>query len=81
MGSLRRRWAVLLVWTIFCSVGDCWFSGKSAQDTFGNTITSPKTAGCASHQYKTYLFSEDPLIVYIESFLNLEEAAHLVSLR
>ena len=32
------------------------------------------------HQYKTYLLSKDPLVIYIENFINLQEAAHLVGL-
>jgi len=80
MGNMRLVWAVLLVSTVLWSLGNCWFSGKSAQDTLGKTISSPKSEGCESHEYKTYLFSEDPLVIYIESFLNHEEASHLVSL-
>jgi len=36
---------------------------------------------CATHSYKTHLFSKDPLVIYIESFINLEEASQLVDLR
>ena len=36
--------------------------------------------GCPSHQYKTRIFSEDPLIVYIEDYLSHEETRYILHL-
>jgi len=38
------------------------------------------TRGCPSHQYKTRIFSEDPLIVYIEDYLSHEETRYILNL-
>jgi hypothetical protein len=34
----------------------------------------------SSHSYTVHLFSKDPLIIYISSFISPDEAAHLVGL-
>jgi prolyl 4-hydroxylase len=44
------------------------------------TISSIKDA-CREHSYKTHLISEDPLVIYIESFVTPEEASQLTDLR
>ena len=43
------------------------------------TISSIKDA-CRDDSYKTYLISEDPLVIYIESFVTPEEASQLTDL-
>jgi hypothetical protein len=40
-----------------------------------------KPAACRNHHYKTHLFSQDPLVIYIDSFITTDEASQLVSLR
>jgi prolyl 4-hydroxylase len=44
------------------------------------TISSIKDA-CREHSYKTHIISEDPLVIYIESFVTPEEASQLTDLR
>jgi prolyl 4-hydroxylase len=37
--------------------------------------------GCYSHSYSTFILSKDPLVIYINSFITLDEAAHMLNLR
>lgn len=36
---------------------------------------------CGEDQYSVHLFSKEPLIIYIESFLTKKERAHLLDIR
>lgn len=36
---------------------------------------------CPEHSYSIRVFSRDPLVIYITSFLSVEEADHLVKIR
>ena len=36
---------------------------------------------CSEHDYKTHVFSRDPLVIYLENFLSREEVADLLKLR
>jgi len=50
-------------------------------DLSGNLQTFYQQFTTEELLYKTHIFSEDPLIVYIENFITLEEASQLVQLR
>ena len=41
----------------------------------------PQGNDCKDHSYQTHLISEDPLVIYIDGFINQEEALQLASLR
>lgn len=41
-------------------------------------VTSEDNLTCPHHAYNTHIFSRDPLVIYIQSFLSNEEAEHLV---
>jgi len=38
-------------------------------------------ASCPAHTYETHIISQEPLLIYIENFLSLEERAHLITIR
>ncbi|KAH8804494.1 putative prolyl 4-hydroxylase alpha subunit [Xylogone sp. PMI_703] len=48
--------------------------------TNSDDIGVDKKTGCPKHHYNYHLLSEDPLVVYIDSFISKEEAAHLADL-
>ena len=54
---------------------------ENRQKSVINFDTLDKAATCRNHPYKTHLFSEDPLVIYINSFISEDEASQLVSLR
>jgi hypothetical protein len=43
--------------------------------------TPPISPGCPNHNYQIYVFSKDPLVIYISSFLSADETKELASLR
>jgi prolyl 4-hydroxylase len=45
------------------------------------SIKHDKPATCRNQPYKSHLLSEDPLVIYIESFISIDEASQLVDLR
>jgi len=44
-------------------------------------VISEDNLTCPHHAYNVYIFSRDPLVIYIKSFLSNEEAEHLVRVR
>lgn len=36
---------------------------------------------CYRHSYNTLILSKDPLVIYINSFISLDEASHILNLR
>ncbi len=66
----------LLVFLFIPRVLSAWY-----EDLSGNLQTFYKQFTTEELPYKTHVFSEDPLIVYIENFITLEEASQLVQLR
>jgi hypothetical protein len=52
---------------------------KTARECRSNNLEKP--TACANHPYKIHLFSEDPLVIYIDSFISKDEASQLVSMR
>lgn len=46
-----------------------------------SSIASDEPLSCPSHSYNTYILSHEPLIIYIENFLNAQESAHLLKIR
>lgn len=41
----------------------------------------PGNLTCGEDRYSVHLFSKEPLIIYIQGFLSLEERAHLLDIR
>jgi hypothetical protein len=39
--------------------------------------SSTKLSACQPHHYSTHLFSRDPLVIYISSFVSADEAFYL----
>jgi hypothetical protein len=56
-------------------------NSRKPPETVINFDALDKAATCRNHPYKTHLFSEDPLVIYINSFISEDEASQLVSLR
>jgi prolyl 4-hydroxylase len=50
---------------------------------FWTTLFSLGSCGttCSHQNYKSHLLFEDPLVIYIENFISIEEASQLVGLR
>lgn len=44
-------------------------------------IATNDPISCPKHSYNTYILSHEPLMVYIEGFLSLNESKHLVRVR
>lgn len=44
-------------------------------------VIPEQNLSCPHHAYNIHLFSKEPLVIYIESFLSDEEAEHLVRIR
>jgi hypothetical protein len=78
--SKTLKW--LLLSTLIPLVLSSWFeSDETSQPASEDvTISSIKDA-CREHSYKSHLISEDPLVIYIESFVTPEEASQLTDLR
>ncbi|KAE9382047.1 hypothetical protein N431DRAFT_506800 [Stipitochalara longipes BDJ] len=69
-----------LRWLFWSTLIPLVLSSSSSQAPSGDvTISSIKDA-CREHSYKTHLISEDPLVIYIESFVTPEEASQLTDL-
>jgi prolyl 4-hydroxylase len=62
-------------------------SQRSSNTTIANltfnssSIASDEPLSCSPHSYNTYILSHEPLIIYIENFLNAQESAHLLKIR
>jgi hypothetical protein len=55
---------------------------KTADLAFNlSSIASDEPLSCPPHSYNTYILSHEPLIIYIENFLNAQESAHLLKIR
>jgi len=46
-----------------------------------SSIAPDEPLFCRPHSYTTYILSHEPLIIYIEGFLDLDESAHLLKIR
>jgi prolyl 4-hydroxylase len=46
-----------------------------------SSIASDEPLSCPPHSYMTHILSHEPLIIYIENFLNPAESAHLLKIR
>jgi prolyl 4-hydroxylase len=44
-------------------------------------VASNEPLSCPPHSYNTFILSQEPLIIYIESFLSADESAHLIKIR
>lgn len=53
---------------------------EPSQPAPGDVTISDITDACRDHSYRTHLISEDPLVIYIESFVTPEEASQLTDL-
>jgi prolyl 4-hydroxylase len=50
--------------------------------TFNSSfIASDEHVDCPIHTYNTFVLSNEPLIVYIENFLSVQESKHLIEIR
>ncbi|KAB5558237.1 hypothetical protein GE09DRAFT_105842 [Coniochaeta sp. 2T2.1] len=47
----------------------------------GGSDSTNGTIGCASDTYSVHIYSREPLVVYIEGFLSVDERAHLLDIR
>jgi hypothetical protein len=76
-------WTVLLPFTLFPDIANCHENENpqhSAQAVMGSKQFE-SSATCKDHHYEVHHISEDPLVIYIDSFISQEEALQLVSLR
>lgn len=55
-------------------------SDEPSQPALGVVTSSSIKDACRDHSYNTHLISEDPLVIYIESFVTPEEASQLTDL-
>jgi hypothetical protein len=55
-------------------------SDEPSQPALGDVTVSSIKDACRVDSYKTHLISEDPLVIYIESFVTPEEASQLTDL-
>jgi prolyl 4-hydroxylase len=46
-----------------------------------SSIAGDEALSCPPHGYRTHILSQEPLIIYIENFLNEVESAHLLKIR
>jgi hypothetical protein len=44
-------------------------------------IASDEPLSCSPHNYNTFILSTEPLVIYIENFLSVEESKHLLDIR
>jgi prolyl 4-hydroxylase len=56
-------------------------AGHVVRDFNSSLIATDEPLTCPSHAYSTHILSHEPLIIYIEQFLSLEESKHLVEIR
>ncbi|KAK3197460.1 hypothetical protein GRF29_216g225057 [Pseudopithomyces chartarum] len=61
------------------------FSSESTHIPISNTsafqtMASTYATACPQHNFKTHIFSTDPLIIYLENYLSHSEAAYLLHL-
>jgi hypothetical protein len=64
---------------LLVSIGSMW-TGLPAQATMIYYNLRSLVLHTQGQPYKTYLLSKDPLVIYIENFISLQEAANLVNL-
>ena len=71
-----------LLWLILVPLVLSWSSksDEPSQPALGDVTISYITDACRDHSYRTHLISEDPLVIYIESFVTPEEASQLTDL-
>jgi prolyl 4-hydroxylase len=71
----------LFLWSAVFTLLSC--TSAKQEPSSENVIISSSldTDACRIHPYKTHLLSEDPLVIYIDSFITREEASQLVGLR
>jgi prolyl 4-hydroxylase len=72
------------LWSILFTLLSCWtVKPETSQPAIENDDIpyNLEKGNCADRPYKTHLFSEDPLVIYIESFVSTDEASQLVALR
>jgi hypothetical protein len=75
------RYVSLFLLTIGVSISLGLFSRleEGARHVLGN-LYFWRTLDCADSQYSIRIFSKDPLIIYVDSFLKPAEAAHMIRL-
>lgn len=54
---------------------------RNPSETVTDSNNLEKLTDCRNYPYKAHLFSEDPLVIYIDSFISKDEASQLESLR
>ncbi len=45
------------------------------------TVNRTGRPECPSHEYSVHIFSREPLVLYIENFLAVDERSHLLEIR
>lgn len=58
---------------------DCLFTSSFSSSLLGNHTASPLDIG--QNDYRIQIFSRDPLIIYVRSFLSKDEIDHVLKLR
>lgn len=88
MSTARRLFLWLIPLILVSSVATLWWptigNSQKPLETETDIINSygiDNSATCRNHAYKTHVLSEDPLVIYIESFISEDEASRLVILR
>lgn len=70
----------LLIWML--SIGKAVVAGWDSGEEISNSPEFGTQSGkCRDQEYTVHLFSEDPLVIYIDSFISAEEAIQLNSMR
>jgi prolyl 4-hydroxylase len=76
--------SMFLLWSTSFPLLFGWsFQPESSHSTAEDAVLSANTntKSCSNQPYRTHLISEDPLVIYIESFITTDEASQLVGLR
>lgn len=55
-------------------------SSTEPEIAFFEKMQKEYAVACPDHQYQTHIFSEDPVMVYIENYLHADEAKYLSNL-
>jgi prolyl 4-hydroxylase len=72
----------LFFWSSLLPLISSWSLKPETSQLAVDDVTIPHSPDiCRDQPYKTHLISEDPLVIYIESFITTEEALQLVGLR
>lgn len=56
-------------------------SQKQMLSLNSSLIASNEPLSCPHHSFNTYILSHQPLIIYIENFLSVDESKHLLDIR